>query len=118
MSLTPIALTLIAYRVQFIATLNMMVVSSALCSPTIILPQWNSFLCPLSSRQPQSTFDPVASFVSAVDLHRDCPPTLLKALTDLHTDHAVWMKSYLEEKCGIESLNTYKKITLGEYRTL
>ena len=65
-----------------------------------------------------TTFDPVASFVSAVNLHRDCPPSLIKALADSHPDRAVWLKSYQEEKEGIESLGTYKKITLGEYRQL
>jgi hypothetical protein len=38
----------------------------------------HSFLCQPSSSTP-STFDPVASFVSAVNLHRDCPPMLLRA---------------------------------------
>ena len=65
-----------------------------------------------------STFDPVASFVSALNLHRDCPPTLLKALSDSHPDREIWLQSYAEEKQGLQSLDTYKKITLGEYRAL
>jgi hypothetical protein len=52
--------------------------------------------------------------VSAINLHRDCPPTLLKALADSHPDREVWMQSYFEEKRGIEDLGTFKKITLGE----
>jgi hypothetical protein len=41
-----------------------------------------------------STFDPVASFVSAINLHRDCPPTLLQALADSHPNHDIWLASY------------------------
>ena len=65
-----------------------------------------------------SMFDPVASFVSALNLHCDCPPTLLKALADLHPDREIWLESYCEEKGDLQSLETYKKITLGEYRAL
>jgi hypothetical protein len=63
-------------------------------------------------------FDPVASFVSTVNLHQDCPPTLLGALAMSHPDREVWLQSYYEEKHGIESLSTFRKITLGEYRAL
>ncbi len=70
-----------------------------------------------SSASPQqSTFNPVALFVSAVNLHRECPSTLLRALADFHPAHEVWLQSYYEEKQGIKSLGTFKKITLGEYR--
>jgi hypothetical protein len=55
----------------------------------------------------------MASFVSAVNLHKDCPPTLLKALANTHPDCEVWMQSYLEEKRGIESLNTFKRSPLA-----
>ncbi len=65
-----------------------------------------------------STFDPVASFVSTVNLHRNCPPSLIKALAELHPDHDIWLQSYYEEKQGIESLETYCKITLGKYCAL
>jgi hypothetical protein len=65
-----------------------------------------------------STFNPVASFVSYLNLHCDRPPTLLKALADSHLDQEVWLKSYQEEKGGLQSLNTYHKITLGEYCAL
>jgi hypothetical protein len=63
-------------------------------------------------------FDPIASFVSAVNLHRDCPPTLLKALADSHPDREVWLQRYFEEKWGIESMDMFRKITLREYRSL
>jgi hypothetical protein len=42
----------------------------------------------------------------------------LKALANSHPDCEVWMQSYIEEKRRIENLETYKKITLGEYRAL
>ena len=37
---------------------------------------------------------------------------------DSHPDREIWLDSYREEKHGIESLNTYQKITLGEYCAL
>jgi hypothetical protein len=70
---------------------------------------------PSPSLQGQSTFNPVACFVSAINLHLDCPPTLLKALANTHPDREIWLQSYQEEKHGLQSLNTYKKITLGNY---
>jgi len=90
-----------------------------LCVEGILVPGHvsNSFLRPSPSPQ-QSTFDPVASFISTTNLHRECPPTLLQALADSHPDREIWLDSYWEEKRGIESLNTYRKITLGEYRAL
>jgi hypothetical protein len=56
-----------------------------LCVEGILVPGHisHSFLRPTDSPK-QSTFDPVASFVSAVNLHRECPSTLLKALVDSH----------------------------------
>jgi hypothetical protein len=36
-----------------------------------------------------TTFDPVASVVSAVNFHKDCPPSLLKALADTHPDQEI-----------------------------
>ncbi len=65
-----------------------------------------------------STFDLVAFFVSAVNLHWDWPPSLLKALAAAHPDQEFLLQSYYEEKQGIECLATYRKITLGEYRAL
>jgi hypothetical protein len=75
----------------------------------------HTFLCMPSSN---STFDPVDYFVSAVNLHRDCPPSLLKALAAVHPDQEVWLQSYYHENQVIERLTTYHKITLGEYRAL
>jgi hypothetical protein len=75
------------------------------------------FLCSLSSLTP-TTFDPVASFVSAVNLHLECPPSLLKGLADSYPDREIWLNSFYEEKRGIESLGTFRKITVGEYWAL
>jgi hypothetical protein len=65
-----------------------------------------------------TTFDPVPSLVSAVNLHQDCPPSFLRALPDTHPDREVWLESLFEKKCGIQNLDTYKKITFGEYPVL
>ena len=85
-----------------------------LCVEGILLPGHilHTFLC-LPVSQQQTKFDPVASFVSALNLHKECPPTLLKALADSHPDRAIWLESYKEEIGGLQALNTYKKITLG-----
>ncbi len=56
--------------------------------------------------------------MSAVNLHRDCPPSLLQALALTHPDREVWLQSYYEEKGGIEEMGTFRKITLGKYRAL
>ncbi len=58
-----------------------------LCVEGILVPGHfsHSFLRPSTSPH-QSMFDPVASFVSTVNLHCKCPPTLLKALADSHPD--------------------------------
>jgi hypothetical protein len=90
-----------------------------LCVKGVLLPGHVSHTFLRSLPSPQvSTFDPVALFVSALNLNCDCPPTLLKSLADLHPDQEVWLKSYQEEKGGLQSLNTYRKITLGKYCVL
>jgi hypothetical protein len=66
----------------------------------------------------RSTFDPVANIVSAINLHWDCPPSLLQALATSHPDREVWLQSYYEEKNGIKSLGTFKRLTLGKYQAL
>ncbi len=84
-----------------------------LCIEGVLPPRHvsHTFLHSLPSPQ-VSTFDPVALFVSALNLHRDCPPTLLKALADSYLNWEVWLKSYQEEKGSLQSLNTYCKILL------
>ena len=90
-----------------------------LCVEGVLLPGHDArtFLCEPSTSTP-TTFDPVTSFVSAINLHPECPPSLLKALADSHPDHEIWLESFCEEKWDIEALDTYKKISLGEYRAL
>ncbi len=86
-----------------------------LCTEGILLPGHvaHSFLCssspsiPLASTSARSTFDPVANIVNAINLHRDCPPSLLQALATSHPDSEVWLQSYYKEKNGIESLGTF-----------
>ena len=90
---------------------------SSLCVEGILQPGHldSSFL----RRSPGGTmFDPVANFVSTVNLHRDCPTSLMQALVDTHPDHEVWLQSYYEEKGSIEQLGTIQKLTLGKYRVL
>ncbi len=97
-----------------------------LCTKGVLVPGHvaHSFLCPLSPSVSlvvdslPSTFNPVASIVSAINLHRDCPPSLLQALAISHPDRELWLQSYYEEKGGIESIGTFKHLTLGEYRAL
>ena len=43
---------------------------------------------------------------------------LLQALAASHPNREVWLQSYYEEKGGIESLGTFKRLTLGEYWAL
>jgi hypothetical protein len=88
-----------------------------LCVECVLVPGHvaHTFLCVPSSN---SNLDPVASFVRAVNLHWDCPPSLLKALAAAHPDQEVWLQSYYKEKQGIERFATYCKMTLGEYRVL
>ena len=97
-----------------------------LCTEGILVPGHvaHSFIrspsapVPSGSSLPRSTFDPVANIVSAINLHRDCPPSLLQALATTHPDCEVWLQSYYEEKNGIKSLGTFKRLTMGEYRAL
>jgi hypothetical protein len=79
-----------------------------LCVEGVLVPGHvtHSFLWQPSSSTP-STFDPVASFVSVLNLHWDCPPTLLRALVMSHPDREVCLQRYYEEKRGIESLSTF-----------
>jgi hypothetical protein len=90
-----------------------------LCVEGVLVPGHvsHSFLCPSSSNS-SSTYDPVAPFVSAVNLHKDYPPFLLKTLADSHPDREVWLQSYYKEKRGVKSLGTVRKISLGKYHAL
>jgi hypothetical protein len=82
------------------------------------LTPWSCIIIiPCSALSP-TTFDPVANFVSTVNVVCDCPRSLLTALAESHPDSEVWLQSYFEEKRGIESLGRYKKLSLAKYRAL
>ncbi len=91
------------------------------CTEGVLLPGHETHLfIHSSSHDPPhlTTFDPVANIVSTVNLHRDCPPSLLQALASTHLNREIWLQSYYEEKRGIEEMGTFRKITSGEYRAL
>jgi hypothetical protein len=60
----------------------------------------------------------VASFVSPINLYSECPSSLLKALAKSNPNREVWLCSFFKEKWNIQSMNIYRKITLGKYRAL
>ena len=69
-----------------------------MCVEGILIP-WHishSFHCPSASPQ-QSTFNLLASFFSADNLHRARLPTLLKALAESHLDRKVWSQCYYKK---------------------
>jgi hypothetical protein len=90
-----------------------------LCVKGVLIPGYvsHTFLQLPSSSAPM-TFDPVASFVSTINLHLECPSFLLKALADSHPDREVWLHSFFKDNWVIQSMNTYRKITLGKYHAL
>jgi len=81
-----------------------------LCVEGILIPghQSSSFVRPKAA----------ASHVSATNLQQDCPHSLLTTLHPSHPDREMWLASFREEKSGIDSQNTYVKISLAEYRAL
>ncbi len=84
-----------------------------LCVEGVLIPGHvlHSFLHPPGSPS-SSTYDPVASFVSAVNLQKDCPPSLLTALANFHPDREVWLQSYYKEKLLEEEVPTELKVLL------
>jgi hypothetical protein len=85
-----------------------------LCLEGILIPghQTSSF------QHPHHHNHASARFVSATTLKRKCPCSLLAGLHPSHPDRDTWLASFREEKSGIQSLDTYDKITLAKYRTL
>jgi hypothetical protein len=73
----------------------------------------STFLKPNSSNN-----QPSANHVSAKNLLNPCPPSLIKALHPSNPDRDVWLKSYEEEKGGLEQLNVYEKINKKTYLQL
>lgn len=66
----------------------------------------SSFLHPNSSNN-----EPSANFVSSKKyLFGPCPPSLQKAIHSTNPDHDTWLKSYNEEKQGLECLDVFECI--------
>ena len=61
--------------------------------------------------------DKSANFGSAASLLRECPRSLLSALAPTHPDHNTWLASFQEEKDVVKLQDTYKVLTLAQYRT-
>ncbi len=72
----------------------------------------HTFLWSSASPQ-QSTFDPVALLVSIVNLHWECPPTLLWALADSHCDCKFGYKVIMKRSKELKDSGHLRKITLG-----
>ncbi len=77
-----------------------------LCIEGILIPghQSSSFQQP---RAPHNSLA-LANFVSAVNLKRECPCSLLTGLHPTHLNRDTWMASFCKEKSGIQSQNTYQ----------
>jgi hypothetical protein len=73
----------------------------------------SSFLRPNSSNNA-----PSANLVSAKNLLNPCPPSLLKALHPSNPDRDTWLKSYNEEKGGLQRLEVFDKISKKQYLAL
>jgi hypothetical protein len=100
--------------------LNLVINWVDLCAKGVLIPGHvsHTFLC-LPSLSAPTTFDhPMASFARTINLHLECPLSLLKAPAESHPDREVWLYSFFEEKWNIQSMNTYRKITLGKYCAL
>ncbi len=59
-----------------------------------------------------------ASHVSMVNLHRECPNSLLAALHPTHSDCDTWVVSFHEDKSDIISQQTYLKQNIAKYHAL
>eukprot|EP00804_Cyclotella_cryptica_P009045 CCRYP_003142-RA/>CCRYP_003142-RA protein AED:0.35 eAED:0.14 QI:0/0/0/1/1/1/2/0/1801 len=89
---------------------------TTLCADNTLLPGHNvisSFLRPNSSNNA-----PSANFVSAKNLLHPCPPSLSKALHPSNPDRDTWLKSYNEEKGGLENMDVFERINKKQYLLL
>eukprot|EP00804_Cyclotella_cryptica_P016077 CCRYP_004202-RA/>CCRYP_004202-RA protein AED:0.18 eAED:-0.12 QI:0/0/0/1/0.5/0.33/3/0/1917 len=89
---------------------------TTLCADNTLLPGHNtisSFLKPNSSNNA-----PSAHFVSAKNLLHPCPPSLVKALHPSNPDRDIWLRSYQEEKGGLESMQVFERINKKQYLLL
>ena len=84
-----------------------------LCLEGILIPGHHS-----SFLRPPLPTNATARHVSATSLKRECPRSLLSGLHPTHPDRKTWLASFREEKSGIQSQDTYDKLTLAEYRSL
>jgi hypothetical protein len=74
----------------------------------------------VSSFLPRNVYHnaPSAHHVSAKNLLNPCPPSRLKALYPSNSNHHTWLKSYQEEKGGLEQLQVFERITKKQYLQL
>ena len=89
---------------------------STLVGEDILIPGHStvsSFLRPSSKNNA-----PSANFVSAKNLLGPCPASLLQALHPSNPDRETWLRSYLEEKGGLEELDVYERINKKQYLNL
>eukprot|EP00804_Cyclotella_cryptica_P026709 CCRYP_007942-RA/>CCRYP_007942-RA protein AED:0.35 eAED:0.34 QI:0/0/0/0.66/0.5/0.33/3/0/1904 len=89
---------------------------TTLCADNTLLPGHNaisSFLRPNSSNNA-----PSAHFVSAKNLLHPCPPSFVKALHPSNPDRDIWLRSYNEEKGGLESMQVFERINKKQYLLL
>jgi hypothetical protein len=84
-----------------------------LCLKGILIPGHQS-----SFQRPPLHYIATASFISATSLKQECPHSLLTGLHPSHPDCKTWLESFHKEKLGIQSWDTYGKITLAKYCTL
>ena len=84
-----------------------------LCIDSIFLPSHQSSLFLRSHKQPPST-----NFISALNLKRECPSSLLVVLDARHPNQQIWLKCFCKVETRIQSQNTYIKIGLKDYQTL
>eukprot|EP00804_Cyclotella_cryptica_P030273 CCRYP_019237-RA/>CCRYP_019237-RA protein AED:0.06 eAED:0.03 QI:0/0/0/1/0/0/3/0/1322 len=89
---------------------------TTLCAENTLLPGHNSvssFLRPNSSNNA-----PSANFVSAKNLLHPCPPSLTEALHPSNPDRDTWLKSYNEEKGGLEGMDVFERLNKKQYLAL
>jgi hypothetical protein len=84
-----------------------------LCLKGVLIPGHQS-----SFQRPPLQNNASASHVSATTLKQECPCSLLSGLHPSHPNRDTWLESFQEEKSGIQSQDTYDKITLAQYQML
>jgi hypothetical protein len=104
-------------KIDFSVTLpNFKQTWSTLVGEDILIPgnsTVSNFLKPNSSNN-----QPSVKHVSAKNLLNPCPPSLIKALHPSNPIRDIWLKSYEEEKGGLQQLNVYEPINKKTYLQL